>query len=77
VDAILISMSRLHGAGDMATGTAAVALGLATLANMLTKAGIAWTTGGRQVGKTVVGSYLIALIGGGISLWLTLALGRA
>ncbi|OGB03443.1 MAG: hypothetical protein A3G29_09015 [Burkholderiales bacterium RIFCSPLOWO2_12_FULL_64_99] len=61
----------------MATGTAAVALGLATLANMLTKAGIAWTTGGRQVGKTVVGSYLIALIGGGISLWLTLALGRA
>ena len=77
VDAILISLARLHGAGDVATGTAAVALGLATLANMLTKSGIAWTTGGSQVGKTVVGSYLIALIGGGISLWLTLALGRA
>jgi hypothetical protein len=41
---------------------------------MLTKSGIAWTTGGSQVGKTVVGSYLIALIGGGISLWLTLTL---
>ncbi len=77
VDAILISLARLHGAGDVATGTAAVALGLATLANMLTKSGIAWTTGGSQVGKTVVGSYLIALIGGGISLWLTLTLGRA
>lgn len=74
VDAILIALARLHGTGDLPTRTAAVALGLATLTNMLTKAGIAWTTGGGQVGRYVIAGYVVALVGGGISLWLTLLL---
>jgi uncharacterized membrane protein (DUF4010 family) len=64
VDAILISAARLHGAGGLSTGTTVTALGLATLANMVAKVGIAWTTGGAQVGKSVVFGYLGAMASG-------------
>lgn len=74
VDAILISLARLYGAGEAPTGTIVIALGLATLTNMLSKAGIAWTAGGMPVGKPVVTSYVVALMGGGLSLWVTLNL---
>lgn len=64
VDAILISLARLHGAGGLSTGATVTALGLATLANMVAKVGIAWTTGGAQVGKSVVFGYLGAMASG-------------
>ncbi len=64
VDAILISVARLHGAGGLSTGATVTALGLATLANMVAKVGIAWTTGGAQVGKSVVFGYLGAMASG-------------
>ncbi|HNN15535.1 MAG TPA: MgtC/SapB family protein [Accumulibacter sp.] len=64
VDAILISLARLHGAGGLSTVATVTALGLATLANMVTKVGIAWTTGGAQVGKSVVFGYLGAMASG-------------
>ncbi len=64
VDAILISLARLHGAGGLSTVATVTALGLATLANMVAKVGIAWTTGGAQVGKSVVFGYLGAMVSG-------------
>ncbi len=64
VDAILISVARLHGAGGLSTGATVTALGLATLANMVANVGIAWTTGGAQVGKSVVFGYLGAMASG-------------
>lgn len=73
VDAILVSLARLHSIGDLPTAIAVTAIGLATLTNMLTKAAIAWTIGGVQVGKAVLGRYLIAQLGGGIFLWLMLS----
>ena len=72
VDAILISLARLHGAGGLSTGATVTALGLATLANMVAKVGIAWTTGGAQVGKSVVFGYLGAMASGVVVLVLSL-----
>ncbi|SEA57575.1 MULTISPECIES: MgtC/SapB family protein [Acidovorax] len=74
VDAILISLARLHGAGGLSTVATVTALGLATLANMVAKAGIAWTTGGAQVGKSVVLGYLGAMACGAVVLALSVTL---
>ncbi|ART56276.1 hypothetical protein CBP36_01880 [Acidovorax carolinensis] len=72
VDAILISLARLHGAGGLSTVATVTAHGLATLANMVAKVGIAWTTGGAQVGKSVVFGYLGAMASGVVVLVLSL-----
>lgn len=74
VDAILISLARLHGAGGLATSAAVTALGLATLANLVTKACIAWTTGGAEVGKAVFFGYLTAMAVGALVLALSVTL---
>ena len=66
VDAILISLARLHRNEDLSIATTSIALGLATLANMFTKIAIAWTTGGAQVGKPVAISYFVAMAGGAL-----------
>lgn len=68
VDAIVISLARLHGAGGLPTSVALTALGLAAAANMVTKAGIAWTTGGAQVGRPVLAGYLVAMACGAVTL---------
>lgn len=72
VDAILISLARMHKNEDLSIVTTSIALGLATLANMSTKLVIAWTTGGAQVGKPVAISYFVALTGGAIAFGLAL-----
>ncbi len=74
VDAILISLARLHGAGGLSTAATVTALGLATLANMVIKAGIAWTTGGAQLGQSVVIGYLGAIACGAVVLALGVTL---
>lgn len=60
VDAILISLARLHEAGGASSVAAIVALGLATLTNMVSKAAIAWTTGGTAMGRAVAANYALA-----------------
>jgi uncharacterized membrane protein (DUF4010 family) len=72
VDAILISLARLHRNEDLSIATTSIALGLATLANMFTKIAIAWTTGGAQVGKPVAISYFVAMAGGAMAFALAL-----
>ncbi|OYW19507.1 MAG: hypothetical protein B7Z52_03475, partial [Burkholderiales bacterium 12-64-5] len=73
-DAILISLARLNSAGGLSTVATVVALGLATLANMVAKVGIAWTTGGSQFGKPVFFGYLAAVAFGAIVLATSLML---
>lgn len=72
VDAILVSLARLHSTEGLTTNVAAVALGLATLSNMLSKATIAWMTGGAQFGRAIIFGYTIAMIGAGVALALSL-----
>lgn len=73
VDAILISLARLHEAGGASTLAAIVALGLATLSNMVSKAAIAWTAGGPAVGRPVAVNYAIAMACAVVLTALTLA----
>ncbi|MEJ2899348.1 MgtC/SapB family protein [Acinetobacter sp. NS-4] len=75
VDAILISLARMHGSGSLATEITVIALGLATLTNMLSKATIAWTTGGAQFGKNILLGYTIAMLFAGLTLGITLRFG--
>jgi uncharacterized membrane protein (DUF4010 family) len=74
VDAILISLARLHRNEDLSIVTTSIALGLATLANMSTKIVIAWTTGGAQVAKPVAISYFLALASGSMAFGLAMNL---
>lgn len=62
VDAIAISLARLQGSGQLSAGTTALALGLATLSNMLVKAAMAWSSGGAAVGRKVAGGYALGLL---------------
>ena len=67
VDATVISVSRLHGAGGLPLATTVVAVGLTTVANMGTKATIAWTTGGAAVGWPVLRGYAVAMAVGAVT----------
>lgn len=67
VDATVISVSRLHGAGGLPLATTVVAVGLTTVANMGTKATIAWTTGGAAVGWPVLRGYVVAMAVGAVA----------
>lgn len=53
VDAIVLSLARMHAAGDLADGVTVRAIVLAALVNTLVKAGLAVGLGGRQVGRPV------------------------
>jgi len=66
-------MSRLHGAGGLPEATTVVAVGLTTLANMGTKATIAWTTGGAGIGWPVLRGYAVAMtVGAATVAWAAL-----
>ena len=61
VDATVISVARLQGAGGLPVSTAVLAIGLTTVANMLTKASIAWKVGGAAVGRPVLRGYALTM----------------
>lgn len=73
VDAIVISLARMHASDGMSTATAVIALGLATLSNMVVKTSIAWTTGGMAVGWQVCKGYALALLIGTIVVVMSVA----
>ncbi len=64
VDAVLISVARASASTDLTLRSAALAIGLAALANMVVKGGMAWVTGGAQIGRTVAISFLLSLLAG-------------
>lgn len=74
VDAIVISLARIHSEGELATVPVIAAMSLATIANLVTKASIAWVAGGKQVWRTVCKGYAIALLVGGLTLALVIYL---
>jgi uncharacterized membrane protein (DUF4010 family) len=65
VDAVTISLARMQAAGAMPEAVASVAIGLAVLSNMVAKAVMAWTAGGRAFGRAVAGGYAMAVVAGG------------
>lgn len=74
VDATVISVSRLHGAGGLSEATTVLAVGLTTIANMGTKAAIAWTTGGVAVGWPVLRGFAMGIAVGALAVaWAVLA----
>ena len=68
VDATVISVARLQGAGGLTVATAVLAVGLTTVANMVTKASIAWKIGGAAVGLPVLRGYAVAMALGGFAI---------
>ena len=68
VDATVISVARLHGAGGLPVAAAVMAVGLTTVANMVTKALIAWKIGGAAVGWPVLRGYGVAIALGALAI---------
>lgn len=57
VDAIVISTVQMHAQDELGAAATATAILLAALANMVVKAGMAWTIGGRAVGLRVAAAF--------------------
>ena len=68
VDATVISVARLQGAGGLTVVTAVLAVGLTTVANMVAKASIAWKVGGAAVGWPVLRGYAVAMAVGALAI---------
>ena len=68
VDATVISVARLQGAGGLPVATAVMAVGLTAVANMVTKASIAWKIGGAAVGWPVLRGYVVAMAVGAFAI---------
>lgn len=66
VDAITISVARMHAAESVGTGAAVLAITLAAISNTAVKAGIAIALGGRKVGLAVAAVLLPAALAGAI-----------
>lgn len=69
VDAIVLSLARMHAGGGLADQVAVRAIVLAAIVNTLVKAGLAAVLGGRAVGRPVglaLGS--VAVVGMGVAL---------
>lgn len=71
VDAILITLVRMQATGALPLGAALLATLLAAASNQISKAGIAWVTGGAALGRQVLGGYamatLAAALGAGVA----------
>lgn len=64
VDAILVSTLQMQAQGQLVARVAAAAVLLAAAANMVAKAAMAWSIGGRPLGVAVLRGYgLIVLVG--------------
>lgn len=73
VDAITLSSLRLREIGRVADREAVVAIGLAVLANLGFKAGVAFFAGGRRLGRQCLGGFGVTMLAVALAL---LATGR-
>ncbi|MCC4116025.1 MgtC/SapB family protein [Aromatoleum toluclasticum] len=73
MDAIALSSMRLFNLGKLALDVAVIAIGLAMIANLVFKTGIAVVVGGRPLGMKILGGMgaVAAGLGGGIA-WLAM-----
>ncbi len=69
VDAITLSSARLAEQGNVAVNTAATAISLAVLANLLFKTSVAVAVGGRALGRAAMIAFSLPMVGlaGGLS----------
>ena len=58
----------LFRSGSLSVATAVLAVGLTTVANMVTKASIAWKIGGAAVGWPVLRGYAVAIAVGAFAI---------
>lgn len=68
VDAIVISLARLHGAGALTPAATVLGIAAAALSNTVMKASLAFSAGGRELGARVLRGYAIGLGGGLLAL---------
>lgn len=64
VDAMVIALSRMHHSGDIVISAMGIAMGVASLSNIVTKSILAWTAGGRVIGWRVAAANVLALAAG-------------
>lgn len=64
VDAIVVSAARLYESGELAPMPTLVVLGVAAVANMVTKATMAWFVGGVQLGRRIALGYTLSALAG-------------
>lgn len=69
VDAMVISLSRMHSAGQLAGPVAMTALACAVLSNMVAKTVIAAVNGGALFGRRLALGYGVVLSAGGLAAW--------
>jgi uncharacterized membrane protein (DUF4010 family) len=74
VDAIVVSLARLHdrGTGDANTALPVLALSLAALSNTASKSLIAWAVGGRTFGLRIAGGGIAAAAAGAAAMLATM-----
>ena len=58
----------LQGAGGLTVATTVLAVGLTTIANMVTKTLIAWKIGSAALGWPVLRGYAVAVAAGGLAM---------
>ena len=68
VDAMTVSIARLHALEGVATGVASNALLLVMASNLLSKGLLAWGVGGRVLGWRVVAGFAATVAGGAVAL---------
>lgn len=68
VDAMVVSIARLHARSGVGVEVAANALLVLVASNQLSKAVMAWVVGGRALGWRVVAGFAAALLAGGVVL---------
>lgn len=76
VDAITVSLARLHATGVLAAPAVALGIGAAVAANTVVKAVLAWLAGGAALGRRVALSHAAALVGAALALAAGHVLGR-
>lgn len=67
VDAVVISSVGMHSQGQLGTAPTAIAILLAALSNMVVKAAMAWTIGGKVIGLRVAAGFAFILAAGGLA----------
>lgn len=73
VDAIVISLARLHGSDGVSAGQILIALATAAATNMVVKATMAWVIGGPALGGRTAVGYLFSAVAGALvaaALWM-------
>lgn len=71
VDAITMSLARMHASGSVGADVAARAIGAAVIASLGAKAVLAWTAGGASFARRIAAGHAVAAVVGAAALFAT------